>query len=123
MGKFIIIAAKSGFKFNLLAANGAVIAASQVYDGLESCRGGIESLRKNAPIAALQDCTAAARQERCPKFELYTDRAGEYRFRLRAANGKILAASEGYRAKKSCLAGIESVRRNAACPAAVEMRC
>ena len=44
---------------------------------------------------------------------MYTDKAGETRFRLKAANGEIILASEGYAAKKSCLNGIESVRKNA----------
>ena len=71
-------------------------------------------MRKNAPIAALEDQTvegfAAAK---CPKFELYTDKAGEFRFRLKATNGEIIAASEGYKAKESCENGIASVRENA----------
>lgn len=48
------------------------------------------------------------------KFELYTDKSGQYRFRLKAANGEIIAASEAYKAKASALNGIESVRKNAA---------
>ena len=48
-----------------------------------------------------------------PKFEVYVDKAGEFRFRLKARNGEIIAVSEGYRAKASCLNGIESIRRNA----------
>lgn len=47
------------------------------------------------------------------KFELYNDRAGEYRFRLKAANGEVIAVSEGYVSKAGALNGIESVRRNA----------
>lgn len=47
------------------------------------------------------------------KFELYTDKAGEYRFRLKAGNGQIILASEGYKAKASCQQGIESVKTNA----------
>ena len=47
-------------------------------------------------------------------FELYEDRAGEYRFRLKAGNGEVIAlASEGYSSKASALKGIESVRKNA----------
>jgi len=49
-----------------------------------------------------------------PKFEMYQDRAGEYRFRLKARNGQIIAVSEGYAAKAGCLNGIESVKNNAA---------
>ncbi|HRQ57389.1 MAG TPA: YegP family protein [Azoarcus taiwanensis] len=47
------------------------------------------------------------------KFELYKDKAGEFRFRLKASNGQTILASEGYVAKASCLNGIESVRKNA----------
>ena len=49
----------------------------------------------------------------CPKFEVYTDKAGEFRFRLKAKNGQIIATSEGYKKKPSCLNGIESVKKNA----------
>lgn len=46
------------------------------------------------------------------KFEIYKDKAGEFRFRLKAGNGQIILASEGYKAKTSCKNGIESVRKN-----------
>ena len=48
-----------------------------------------------------------------PKFEIFKDSIGEYRFRLVAANGEIIAASQGYDAKVSCIEGIESVKINA----------
>ena len=48
-----------------------------------------------------------------PKFEVYADKAGEFRFRLKARNGEVIAVSEGYKAKASCLNGIESVQKNA----------
>jgi len=48
-----------------------------------------------------------------PQFEIFKDTAGEYRFRLRAPNGEIIAASEGYTAKSSCKNGIASVKENA----------
>jgi uncharacterized protein len=47
------------------------------------------------------------------KFEVYTDKAGEFRFKLKAPNGEVIAVSEGYTSKKSCMNGIESVRKNA----------
>ena len=47
------------------------------------------------------------------KFEMYTDKAGEYRFRLKAGNGQIILASEGYKQKASCENGIASVQKNA----------
>jgi uncharacterized protein len=48
------------------------------------------------------------------KFELYTDNSGEFRFRLKAANGQTIAASQGYTTKAAALNGIDSVRTNAA---------
>jgi len=47
------------------------------------------------------------------KFELYKDKAGEYRFRLKAGNGEIILVSEGYKAKGSAENGIASVQKNA----------
>ncbi|MEM6463012.1 MAG: YegP family protein [Pseudomonadota bacterium] len=47
------------------------------------------------------------------KFELYKDKAGEFRFRLKAGNGQIILASEGYKQRSSAENGIESVRKNA----------
>lgn len=48
-----------------------------------------------------------------PVFELFTDKAGKYRFRLKAANGEIIAVSEAYESKSGCLNGVESVKTNA----------
>jgi uncharacterized protein YegP (UPF0339 family) len=49
------------------------------------------------------------------KFEVYQDKAGEYRWRLVAPNGKSIADSgEGYSSKQACLDGIESVKQHAA---------
>jgi len=50
------------------------------------------------------------------KFEVYKDKAGEYRFRLKAANGQNILMSEGYGKKASCMNGVESVRKNSQIP-------
>lgn len=114
MGKFVIKTTKTGIKFDLKAGNGEVIATSEVYTTEIACKNGIESVRKNAEAAKLEDQTAEGFETLTnPKFEVYTDKAGEYRFRLKARNGEIIAVSEGYKAKASCLNGIESVRKNA----------
>ena len=55
------------------------------------------------------------------KFEVFTDKAGEYRFRLKAPNGEIIAASEGYSSKASCMNGIESVKKNAPTAVVIEV--
>ena len=47
------------------------------------------------------------------KFEYYKDKAGKYRFRLKASNGQIIAVGEAYESKASCLNGIESIKKNA----------
>ena len=113
MGKFVIRTVPSGVKFDLHAANGQSILTSEVYTSLHACRKGIESVRKNALIARLEDQTDPAHKVLTnPKFELYTDKAGFYRFRLKARNGEIIAVSECYTARAGCLNGIESVRKN-----------
>lgn len=114
MGKFVIKTLKSGIKFDLKAGNGETIATSEVYTSERACRNGIESVQKNAEIAKLEDQTVKDFETVTnPKFEVYTDKAGEFRFRLKARNGEIIATSEGYKAKASCMNGIESVRKNA----------
>ncbi len=115
MGKFLIKATKTGIKFDLKATNGEIIATSEVYAKKASCKSGVNSVIKNAPVAAVEDQTVEGFAiEKCPKFEIYTDKKGEFRFRLKARNGQIIAVSEGYKAMKSCTNGIASVKKNAA---------
>ena len=114
MGKFVIRQTNTGFKFNLKASNGETIAASEIYNTLAACQNGAESVAKNAPVANVQDLTVNQEGVTHPKFELYQDKAGEFRFRLKATNGQIIAVSEGYTTKAACENGIESVRKNAA---------
>lgn len=114
MGKFTVKETKSGVKFDLRATNGQVIANSEIYSSEAACMNGIESVRKNASAANLEDQTVEGFvTEKNPKFEVYKDKAGEFRFRLKARNGEIIAVSEGYVQKISCMNGIESVRNNA----------
>ena len=47
------------------------------------------------------------------KFEIYKDKGGDYRFRLKASNGQVIASGQGYKSKASCLNGIESIKKNA----------
>ena len=114
MGKFVLRTTETGIKFDLKAANGEVIATSEVYKAKESALKGIASVMKNAPIAELEDQTQEGFEvKKHPKFEVYTDAKGEIRFRLKAKNGEIIASSEGYKAMAGCLNGVESVRKNA----------
>ena len=114
MGKFIIKKTATGIKFDLKATNGEVIATSEVYKTKASCLNGIASVQKNAPRAAVEDQTVEGfTKEKCPKFEIYTDKRGEFRFRLKATNGQIIAVSEGYTTMRNCKNGVDSVKRNA----------
>ena len=114
MGKFVIRKTNTGIKFDLKAGNGEVIATSEVYTTEAACKNGIASVQKNAPVAAVENQTVEGyAAEKHPKFEVYADKAGEFRFRLKATNGQVIAVSEGYKALASCLNGIESVKKNA----------
>ena len=113
MGKFVIKETSTGVKFDLKAGNGQVIATSEVYSSEAACLNGIASVKKNC-VGAVEDQTVENFETvKHPKFEVYQDKAGEYRFRLKATNGEVIAVSEGYTAKDSCLNGIESIRKNA----------
>lgn len=115
MGKFVIKETKTGIKFDLKASNGEIIATSEVYTSESACKNGVQSVITNAPVAALEDQTVEGFEtQKNPKFEVYTDKKGEIRFRLKAKNGQVIAVSEGYTTKKAALNGIESVRKNAA---------
>lgn len=114
MGKFVVKKVATGIKFDLRAGNGEVIATSEVYNSRKSCLSGIKSVAKNAPAARVEDQTVEGfAKEKHPKFEVYRDQAGEFRFRLKATNGQIIAVGEGYKTKASCLNGIESIKKNA----------
>ena len=115
MGKFVIKTTKNGgYKFDLKAGNGETVATSEIYNALASCKNGIESVRKNSVKAGIEDQTVEGFEKvKHPKFEIYTDKTGEFRFRLKATNGEIIATSEGYKALTSCKNGIESVKKNA----------
>ena len=114
MGKFVIKKTNTGVKFDLEAGNGQVIATSEVYTSDAACKNGIESVKKNAPAAAVENQTVEGYAvEKNPKFEIYNDKAGEFRFRLKATNGQVIAVSEGYKALASCINGVESVKENA----------
>ena len=115
MAKFVLSEAASGYKFNLVAGNGETIASSQVYKSALSAKKGIASVAANAPAAYIENQTEKDFKTAVnPKFEVYKDKKGEFRFRLKAKNGQIIATSEGYSKLDSCLKGVASVKKNAA---------
>ena len=114
VSRFCIRATASGYKFDLRSANGQVILTSEVYTSRAAARKGAAGVRLIAPAAPLENRTEEPVQiQPNPKFELYQDKAGQFRFRLKARNGKIVGISQGYSNKSGCLNGIESVRNNA----------
>ena len=115
MGTYEVKKSGDGVMFNLKAGNGEVIGTSEIYNSRESLDTGIASVRKNAATAPVEDQTTEGfEQMTCPKFEVFTDKSGKTRFRLKARNGEIILASQGYASKQNCLAGIESVKANVA---------
>ncbi|MBQ9079967.1 MAG: uL15 family ribosomal protein [Clostridia bacterium] len=105
--------ANGGYMFNLKAANHEIITTSETYNSLSSCKKGIQSMARNAADANIDDLTKESEQKvRAPKFELYTDKAGKFRFRLKAGNYEIIASSQAYASKSGCKNGIESVIKN-----------
>lgn len=122
MGTYEVKKSGDGVMFNLKAGNGEVVGTSEVYNTRDSLDTGIASVRKNAASAPVEDQTTEGfEQKTCPKFEVFTDKAGKTRFRLKARNGEIILASQGYASKQNCLAGIESVKANAAGAAVSEI--
>ncbi|MEA4971763.1 hypothetical protein SDC9_71013 [bioreactor metagenome] len=114
MGKFIVRKLKEGMKFDLAAANREIIATSEMYNSKASCMKGIASVVKNAAAASIEDQTVKNFDRLInPKFEIFKDDSGLFRFNLKAKNGQIIVSSEAYKAKVSCKNGIESVKKNA----------
>ena len=85
------------YRFRLKASNGETILSGEGYAAKAGVMNGIESVKENSKMDE--------------RFESYTDKAGKYRFRLKAANGQVIGSSEGYESEASCKAGIESVKR------------
>ena len=111
---FVIRKVQTGFKFDLKAPNGEIVLTSEVYTSAAACRKGIGSAIRSVAAAGELDLTGEAGEKvPNPRFELYQDKAGRCRFRLRARNGAIVAVSEGYSNRAGCLGGITSVRKNA----------
>jgi len=114
MGKFIIRKTdNSNFLFFLKAKNMETICQSQVYSSMSSCKAGIESIRKNCGSDIEDQTLQKPNPKKNPKYEIYLDKAGEYRFRLKASNGENILASQGYTTKSACKNGIESIKKNA----------
>lgn len=100
------------YVFNLYAANKVIIATSQIYSSSQSAVNGANSVILNAEKASIEDQTLKEyTPQPFPKWEIYKDKGGQYRFRLSASNGSCVCHSQGYTSKASCKNGIESIIR------------
>jgi hypothetical protein len=115
-GRFIITKTPKGFyRFSLQAANYQTVLTSKNYSSLATCREGVETIKKNA-LSPIEDQTLQkpGPSLKYPKYEVYFDSAGKYRYRLLASNGlNIAMAEDGYSTKAGCLNGIEAISRAA----------
>ena len=113
-GKWEIRRAKDGrFFFALYASNHTVIAYSQIYSSITAVNTGINSVIANAQKCETEDTTLKKLISLpCPKWEIYLDKAEEYRFRLYAPNGLCIChSSHGYASKSGVKGCIESIKR------------
>ncbi len=85
------------YRFRLKASNGQSVLSSEGYSAKAGCMNGIESVKENCKVPE--------------RFEKYEDKAGKYRFRLKATNGQVIGVGEAYESEASLEAGIESVKR------------
>ena len=83
-----------------------------MYASISSAMNGIKSVIAHAPKASIEDTTLKVpNPQNFPKWEIYIDKAGEYRFRLYASNGSCICHSHGYASKATCKGGMESIQR------------
>ncbi|WP_370526845.1 YegP family protein [Bacteroides sp. 51] len=100
MAKFEITQRKNGeFQFNLKASNGEIILTSEGYTAKESCKNGIESVKKNSTND--------------DRFERKLSSNGKFFFNLKAINGQVIGTSEMYESESNRENGIASVKKNA----------
>lgn len=107
-GKFEVYKDKAGkFRYRLKARNGQIILTGEAYNSKNACLEGIESVKKNS--------------QKESAFEVYEDKKGGFRFRLKASNGEIIGQGESYNVRSGCMKGIESVRKNSSDSKTVEL--
>jgi uncharacterized protein YegP (UPF0339 family) len=119
LGRYQVYADVDGkFRFRLRAANNKILVVSEAYESKSSCFNGVESVQKNCQ-APVEDSTVTGGEKlQNPKYQLFADAKLKFRFNLIAANGQVIASSEGYNSKQGCLKGIEAVKNS--CGAEVE---
>lgn len=110
-GTIKISKTRDGYCFTLTAANGQYLAGSETYARIESCLNGVESVKRYVLSGVEDQTTEQIELLPHPKYVLYKDGVGEYRFKLKARNGEVLISSPGYKTPESCYIAIESIKR------------
>jgi uncharacterized protein len=104
--------AASKTRFRLRADNGKIVAVGEAYKKYPSALNGIKSIQKNAN-SPIEDLTIEGGPKHPnPKYQIFQDAKGKFRFHLKAANGEIIAHGEGYESKESCMNGIDVVKHS-----------
>ena len=82
---------------------------------MSALKAGINSVIKNAKIAPIEDQTLInIEEQKCPKWIIFQDARGEFRFRLLAANGEVVCTpNDGYLSKDACKVGMKSIANTA----------
>lgn len=114
MGKFVVKKSKKGFRFDLKASNGLIVASGDDFYATEAAaKKAIATVQKNVAAAKVEDQTQEGfKKVANPKFEIYKDSKKNFRFRLKGKNGQVLAVSEAYKRNASAQNGIKSVVKN-----------
>ena len=116
-GKFVIKKTDKGhFVYKLFAyGNKCVAIGAQAYESLSGVKGGIASVSRIAATSPIENQTLKSYETlKFPKWEIYADKKGEFRLRLYAANGNLVATTnDGYLSVSAAKKGIESVARAA----------
>ena len=100
-------------RFRLRASNGQIVAVGEAYEQYVGCLNGIRSVKKNS-VSPVEDLTVEGGPRfPNPKYQMFKDAGGKYRFHLKAGNGEIIAQGEGYESEESCLNGIDVVKNSA----------
>ena len=112
---FKIDTTKDGrYHFSIYSKNRTIIATGQCYKTKASADKGVVAVKKYAPIAPIVNIEDEPdKKVGAPRFEIFKDKKGEWRFRLIAKNSQVIAQSEGYKKKGSARAAILAVRKNA----------
>src|SRR5512135_1249838 len=98
-------------RFRIRADNNRIVATGEAYEQYASAISGIRSIQKNCK-APIEDLTVEGGPKvPNPKYQIYQDASGEFRFRLKAANGEIIAQGEGYESKDGAINGIDVLKR------------